>query len=400
MKTLTVEFLAKAVASAAAFRCRATLQPVGGDGDKVFPPTYLGAKYATEDRIVACGKGDARDLRRVPCVLLDSVQSQANRMEEALQDAVDAGRLKLPVIQVDFSELELIDPVGKITSLQAPHRIADAILRDSELDGTPFRKSEVGKKVDNSSNQNATPLFELCPTALVFGVWDSTGPKGGLGSKFARAMVSEIVGYDAQPGVKTGSRIDPLQIRASAQVVINKDGTWKLAGDETKGIKSPSEVNHGNIPPTIDDNAGGVTISHAEQTTVISLPALRRLRCPVNGEYKAEYDDASRTVLLSLGLVAATLAAENGLDLRSRCLLWATETLKWEILGKPGETPEQVELTADQAIELYNSAVKAAQEAGLPYRMESVVLRPGAALAELLQRSQEIAAATGVEEDQ
>ncbi len=387
-----------AIQTGAAFRCRTTLQPAGGQGDKVFPPTYLGAKYAMEERILA--DGDGAETRRSPCVLLDSVQSQANRMEEALQQAVDANRLKMPVIEVDFSKVELIDPVGKITSLQAPHRIADAILRDSELDGIPFRKSEVGKQVDNTSNRNATPLFELCPTALIFGVWDSTGPKGGLGSKFARAIVSEIVGYDAQSGAKTGSRIDPLQIRAGAQVVINKDGTWKLAGEKAKGAKSPSEVNHGNIPPTIDDNAGGVTISRAEQMTVISMPALRRLRFPVNGEYKAEYDDAARVVLLSLGLVAATLAAEAGLDLRSRCLLWATDTLKWEVIGKPGSTPQEVQLTAEQAIDLYKSAVEASVKVGLPYRTEPIVLRPGKALIELLQRSQEIAAESGVEEDE
>jgi len=396
--TLTLEQLQQAVRHGAALRCRSELQPAGGPGDKVFPPTYLNAQYAREERIVPAP--DGAEPKRVPCILLDSVQSQANRMEEALQEAVDAQRLTIPLIEVDFSDVELIDPVGKITSLQAPHRIADAILRDSELDGTPFRKSPVGQKVDNTSNKNATPLFELCPTALVFGVWDSTGPKGGLGAKFARALVSEIVGYDAQSGVKTGSRIDPLEIRASAQVVINKDGTWKLAGDKTKGAKSPSEVNHGNIPPTIDDNAGGVTISRAEQTTVISMPAFRRLRFPVDGEYKAEYDDAARPVLLALGLVGAALVAEKGLDLRSRCLLWATENLTWEILGKPGSTPEKVEITADQTIEVYNSAVAAAQKIGLPYRTEPVVLRPGKALIELLQRSQEIAAESGAKEDQ
>lgn len=406
MSEINLTRLTEIVSSAAAMRCRVTLQPAGGSGDKVFPPTYLGAKYATEERLVANGNGELADVRRVPCVLLDSVQSQANRMEESLQQAVDAKRLKVPVIEVDFSGVELIDPVGKITSLQAPHRIADAILRDSELDGTPFRKSELGKQVDNTSNHNATPLFELCPTALVFGVWDSTGPKGGLGSKFARAMVSEIVGYDAQGGVKTGSRIDPLQIRSVVEIWEDSGGNWTIEkttkkygkNKETRG--KPSAINHGNIPPTIDSNAGGVTISRAEQTTVISLPALRRLRFPVNSEYKAEYDDAARAVLLALGLVAATLAAESGLDLRSRCLLWATDTLKWEIVGKPGSNPEPVELTADEAIELYNSAVKAARKAGLPYRTEPVLLRPGKALTELLQRSQEIAAESGVEEDE
>jgi len=88
------------------------------------------------------------------------------------------------VIAVEFPSDGLLDEIGTITSLQAPHRVADAILRDSELDGTPFRQTEIGKKIDVTSLQNATPLFDVCPTALVFGFWDSTGPKGGLGANF------------------------------------------------------------------------------------------------------------------------------------------------------------------------------------------------------------------------
>lgn len=87
--TMTVNDLRAAVeGTAAAFRCRRRLQPAGGTGDKGFPPTYAGAVYAVEERRVRDADG-AESV--VPCVLLDSVQSQANRMEEALQEAVDAG---------------------------------------------------------------------------------------------------------------------------------------------------------------------------------------------------------------------------------------------------------------------------------------------------------------------
>src|SRR5258706_2419459 len=203
---LTLKHIQDAVSgNAAAFRCRRRLQPAGGDGDKVFPPTFAGAVYSVEQRRVP-----GRE-HPVTCVLLDSVQSQANRMELGLQEAIDAGTIQMPVVAVDFSEHaptgdvdadakagRLIDEVGKITSLQAPHRLADAILRDSELDGVPFRKSTKGKALNKVSMTNATPLFELCPTALIFGMWDSTGPKGGLGPKFERAMVSEVVGIGAE----------------------------------------------------------------------------------------------------------------------------------------------------------------------------------------------------------
>jgi CRISPR-associated protein Csb1 len=82
-------------------------------------------------------------------------------MELALQDAWEMGGIELPVILVDFAAVD--DPgLRKITSLQAPHRIADAILRDSLSGKEAFRKSPVGKKLDSVSMQNATPLFEYC----------------------------------------------------------------------------------------------------------------------------------------------------------------------------------------------------------------------------------------------
>lgn len=401
MKSLDLATLQSAVTgTAAAFRSRTTLQPAGGEGDKVFPPTYAGAVYATEERRV---KKDDGTWESIPCVLMDSVQSQANRLEEALQQAIDSGRLAdcpIPVIEVDFSGEDLLDEVGRVTSLQAPHRAADAILRDSLRDGVPFRKSDIGAKLDNASLNNSTPLYEICPTALVFGIWDSTGPKGGLGAKFQRALVSEIVGVNAQLGAKTSSRIDPLQIRAAAKVLKSKDG-YKMATDEkAKGAVSPSEVNHGNIPPDIDKKTGGVTIDYAEQTIVLSLPALRRLHFPVNGSAPTpETDAAGRAVLAALALTAAALAAENGFDLRSRCLLWPENALSWELLEKPGTAPTELTIEADTAIAILKEAVAAAEAVGLKWRKEPLNLKPAPALVELLCRSQEISAAEATEED-
>ncbi|HSI14026.1 MAG TPA: type I-U CRISPR-associated RAMP protein Csb1/Cas7u [Chthoniobacter sp.] len=384
---MKIDTLQKAVSgTAAAFRSRTRLQPAGGEGDKVFPPTYAGAVYAKEERQLNGTK--------VPCVLLDSVQSQANRLEEAIQRALDSGVLKeVPVLNVDFTGLGLLDEIGRVSSLEAPHRIADAILRDSLHGGQPFRKSELGKSLDQASLQNATPLYRLCPTALIFGLWDSTGPKGGLGAKFQRALVSEIIGVNAQIGVKTSSRIDPLGMRAAAKVVKKADGSYELAGDKAKDGVSPSEVNHGNIPPDISAT-GGATVDYAEQTVVLSLPALRKLRFPVDGKTTQARDEAARTVLAALALAAATLAAESGFDLRSRCLLWPTEVMKWELLEKPGQKPVDFTLTADDAIKLLGEAVAAAEKQGLVWQKEPVKLTPSPNLIALLKRSQDIAAKT------
>lgn len=397
MSAFNLDLVRNAVSgNAAAFRTRNRLQPAAGEGAKTFPPTYTGAVYALETRRVKQPDGSTET---IPCVLIDSVQSQANRHEEALQNAIDAGRISLPLIKVDFSGEELLDAVGTVTSLTAPHRVADAILRDSEFEGVLFRQTDAGKSLDNASLQNATPLYELCPTALIFGLWDSTGPKGGLGAKFQRAFVSEIVGVNAVAGVKTSSRIDPLQIRAAAKIVKGADGTYALAENEkSSGAVSPSEINHGNIPPDVDNKTGGVTLDYAEQTAVLSLAALRRLHFPVNGERSEERDVAGQTVLAAVALAAAALAYETGFDLRSRCLLWPENTSEWELLAKPGEDPQRFVLTAKDAIKAFKDAVASAEALGLKWQSNPLVLRPSASLVALLRRSQEIAAATPTKE--
>lgn len=420
-QSLDYSVLRDAVAKSAAFRCRTKLQPAGGEGDKVFPPTYADAKYAIERRRLK-GYNDP-----VTCVLMDSVQSQANRIEEALQDAVDDGRIELPIVEVDFSgepivepgssEDGLFEPIGRISSLEAPHRIADAILRDSELDGVAFRHTDIGKKVSMTTLRNATPLLEVNPTALVLGLWDSTGPKGGLGVKFQRALVAEIIGVNASLGVKTSSRIDPLSIqRLAGPLYETSDGDWTLDESLAKVEKKkavllgkdgrPSEANHGNIVPSISDTArdpmdeskripiaGGVTIDYAEQMVVLSLPAIRRLRFPIGNATTsdAETNLTAQTALAALALCGAALAAERGMDLRSRCLLWPTEAITWELLGTPGTEPQTFSLDADQAVALLTEAVAKLKEAGLPWRSEPVRLQPSRKLVKLIRNSQELA---------
>lgn len=409
MGELTFEKLKSAVSGhAAAFRCVTEYQPAGGQGDKVFPPTYDGGKYAVETRLI--------DGEQVPCVLMDSVQSQANRMELALLEAARAKRISLPIIEAKFEDSSLLKKFS-VTSLEAPHRIADAIFRDSLIEengkAIMFRKSQKGAILDAADIQNATGLFGLCPTALVFGIWDSTGPRGGLGAKIQRAIVSEMIGRNVQIGIKTSSRIDPLQIQRGAGPVderLQKDdqnpdwtipdkateSSTKKTGKKKEG-KRPSEVNHGNVTPTITE--GGVTISNALQTTVISLAAIRRLRFPLNGnnESDVKVDINARAALVALGLLAAALTREEGADLRSRCQLIPTEAFQWELLGEPGQEPEKFSLSAGTAMELFNTAIEQAEKVGLPWEGK-ISVTPHPDLIKLVSRSQEIAAHVGPEE--
>ncbi len=391
---MRLEDLRQVVASDAALRYRVRLQSAGGAGDKVFPPTYEGAKYAEENRRA----GDVI----VPCIHLDSVQSQANRMELALLEATQESRIKLPLVMVDFSATN--DPalreVGKISSLEAPHRLADAILRDScAADGTKFRETPEGKVLDTASIASATGLFGINPNALLFGVWDSTGPKGGLGVKFQRAIVSELVAINAEKGVRTSSRIDPLGIMANSGVLYRDpaSGGWTL---ESKGANGkslekygkegrPSAANHGNVTPTIGENNGGITFAYALQTVVLSLPALRRLRFPVDGQSNSARDLAARTVLAALGLCSAVLCNSKGYDLRSRCLLVPESPGQWEILRGDG-TISTFDLSSSEACALFNEAVETAKSSGLPWREEPLVLKPSEGLAKLVINSRNL----------
>lgn len=395
--TLTLDDLKNYVeGEAVAIRGRALLDPAGGPGDKVFPPSHsvgdrATTKYAFEQR-----RMNGAD---VQCVLLDSVQSQANRMEEALQGLWAAGRIALPVITADFSEAA--PDVGVVTSLGAPHRIADALLRDSLLDGTFFRESAIGKSFSDATARNAAALFRVCPTGLLFGLWDSTGPHGGLGSKFARAIVSEIVGVGAVAGVKTASRMDPARIvTKAAEILEAADQTERWTHDPAlarqekgKPVKfgdgRASEVNHSNIPPSIDSAAGGVTIDHALHTVVLSLGALRKLS--FNGG-----DTEARTVLAALGLLAVLAAEHRGHDLRSRCLLVPRpgHSLALEAVRRNGET-SPIELDFEGALALFNAAV-AALPADLRFSTAPgeplAQLTPSPKLAHLVRQSRALAA--------
>lgn len=381
------ELLSRSAAGgASAIRVRVRLAPAGGPTDKVFPPTY-----ATETKGVSVYATEPRRAgqHEVHTVLLDSVQSQANRMEQALKSAWEAGELELPVLAVKIPRR---DTTVEVTSLDAPHRAADAIFRDSEIGGTEFRKSDVGKSFVGARPDNAAPLFGICPTALLFGQWDSTAGAGTGGAKFQRVLVSEIVGYGAAQGKRTASRLDPLQIPSSIEIYESEESYWTFdAAEAVKDKKGPvktkpSEVNHGNVTPSVKD-MGGFTVEYAEQTTVLSFPALRRLRFPgKDGVRSAERDTAARTVIAALGLHAVALLAEEGYDLRSRCLLVPEQrTAEW--IGTKLDERETIELDPKVTGEVLRKAIERAREIGLPWQAGRIELTPSAKLVELVKRS-------------
>lgn len=433
----------------AAIRSKTRLLPAGGEGTKVSPPTYANGPYATEQRVVHREDSETKRslVDRIPTVLLDSVQSQANRFEHALLRALREGKIQIPLIEVDFSKCNSSDPLEDLTdlveinSLTVPHRIADAILRDSmaeEMIGerkqpVQFSKSSYNRW-GNCRAHNATALFELCPTALIFGMWGS--PKGaGLGARLSRAVASEIVGFEVQKGVKGGIRRDPLEIEVEgvpiykARSDVEKETGFEWTTDEAKAERpanSPTlfgkdgkatEINHSNILAGTWDQEkqtfvnkerkempGGFTISYAQQTTVISLPALRRLNFPVpkrDEEDPKEYvkrqaaaNEAARTVLAALALTAITWDQRVGYDLRSGCLLVPDAGHQFELVTtKTVEEKDRYTLDAEQAAALLTEAVEKATKLHLPWLAEPLRLTPSPNLVELVRKSRRKAAA-------
>jgi CRISPR-associated protein Csb1 len=388
--------LTHAIETDAAVRRKQILQPVGGRGDKLFPPTYPEERRGQGPRHVF-------ERRRVNgheawCVLVDSVQSQANRLEEALLAAVRQGAIELPYITVDFSNASLAG-LSEITSLDAPHRIYDAILRDSLLDTQPFMKSPLGLRLAEAKPADATALLQASPTALLFGAWHSTGEGGGLGAKFPRCLVSEIIAVDVPvedgstdsranevevrtSGRRTGSRIDPLGVLRKVQVFKGQDGwdvTKERAGKNAKQVR-PSEINHGNIAPTVQPL--GVTCDYAEHTAVLSFAGLRRLA--FGGGKK---DSAGRALLAALGLVALTEQDARGYALRSRCDLVCDNHVPFELVHADGKT-DPIELDRTIAHALYAEAFKAARGAGFELASKPIRLMPQDKLVHIVKESQ------------
>ncbi|MGH3299222.1 MAG: type I-G CRISPR-associated RAMP protein Csb1/Cas7g [Trebonia sp.] len=404
--------------AAVGIRCRTELQPLGGAGDKVFPPTYAPdsdarTKYALEERLVPSADGATSEV--VQAVVLDSVASQANRFELALLEAIRRGDLAMPVTSVDFAGSGLAG-LDKVSDYEAPHRIFDSLLRDSYDGENLFRNGAVGRAITGAKPRDAAALYHHSPHTLVFGGWDSTGPRGGHGAKYERAITSEIVALDIRQGSRTASRIDPVGIEKGAgPLYASANGaSWELdpanAALDDKGkplflgakeggkgeTGRPSQANHGNVTPTIDKN-GGITARRITGVTTLSLIQLRRLRFPASPDgtafdaQRVDAEVAARTALAALGLAAAALAFEEGFDLRSRCVLVANGPIRFELVKRDGSIVP-FDLSSADAVKLAGEGAERAAAAGLPWRSGELLLRPAERLVELIRRSQDIAA--------
>ena len=177
------------------------LEPLSGPGGMVKPAVYEGGTYQDDRRWASPDDGEP-----TPVIVIDNVPSQANRLEDALRRNRES--TSIPEFVLDLSDQPYLPAhlPQSLSSLEFPHRNADAYLRDAELDGQDFLKTEIGRAIFGATAQTCGPLIAWFPQALLYGFWQSHLGKKRQNTKHARAWVSEIVGWQPASTETKGSR--------------------------------------------------------------------------------------------------------------------------------------------------------------------------------------------------
>lgn len=344
---MSIETLRSAVAEmAAAIAVTARLIPASGS--KILPPTYAGDGPSNSGRHNMTKPGP--DGVSSWCSV-DSPGSCANRAERAL---VDLG-LGLDPLRVDFGNGEVL------STMQLPHRIFDAVLRDSQLNGVPFRKTKIGQAAIAATPTNASALLHCDPGSLVFGAWDSTGlgANSRPRTKWARALTCEISATQVEPVALAGNRLDPIGIEGTDYAWVEEaDGTLRQAteaelrpttegglpraSDKSKDyprLVKASKANHGNAHSL---KPKGVLV-HGDIVLNATL-SLSRLRRYQFGDETTE----GRLLLALMGLYGVLAVLNDGLDLRSGCDL-AVENHQIDLVGLGTRAPLGLTLSEVEA---------------------------------------------------
>ena len=354
------------------------LEPLSGPGGSVKPAVYEGGRYQ-EDRRWAAPSDD----EPTPVIVIDNVPSQANRLEDALRRHRESA--SVPEFVLDLSGLGELPAhlPRRLSSLQFPHRNADAYLRDAKLGDKDFTGTDLGGEILNATAQTCGPLMAWFPQALLYGFWQSHLGKKRQQTKHPRAWVSEIVGW--RPGsTKTrtfGLKGDSLNLSIDEDIASNPDDRIPWSIGETHKVEGAkkdklSEIGHGQVPfMGTDAPAAAVSFARVTQRATVSFAQLRRIS--LGPEQSGNADAAARALLVALGLHAHVLAFGRGFALRSGAELRPRETrATW--LGSGGD--EQCSLGGPDATgALLHVARERARAAGVPldgWAQPPVVLTP------------------------
>jgi CRISPR-associated protein Csb1 len=315
-----------------------------GEPGIIYPPTYADIGYSIDT---------LADETRV--ALIDSVGSQANRMEPIFKEKFSANRANdkvewlVPQIEIILSpekgknqEKVSEQPYREKRSLlDLAHRSADAVVQSC-----PDLKKLFDPAFESLRRGDAGPLCKLAPTSLVFGVWDS---RGGSGEKRPRLVRSVIRAWG----------VDVLHAAAQYNSVwkaldddqqndLKRDAKAKKVELSVKGFAdAPAVFRKTKLPiPRLKDGApnpearvlGGILVrDRIEREVTVNLLALRNLR--------GDTPDETRKIqkyLLGLALLAAT--HEIDLFLREGCQLrYAATDDVWFAIPRRG-VPDKTNL--------------------------------------------------------
>lgn len=312
----------------AALVMRQPMKPVEGDNAVIYPPTFAGIGYNIDPT------GDSETVKNV--CLVDSVGSQANRMEPIFQKQPYSDLVPQVTVEVrkpaskGQDKGELIDTVDL---LEAGHRIADAVVRFSSA------SDEIKETFYAVEKGNAEPLAKLAPTSLVFGCWDSRGSY----VKLPRIVRSTIRATNVHKLTRSAQYVPAIGDY--------EDAIEKLSDKERKKF---ADAGMGHVPST--EAPGGVLLDENStllREAVLSLSALRALRAEDDEQTKA-----LRRYIFGLSLIAFT-TPQNTL-LRMGCELTGDpgNPACWELVCCDG-TREAFEITHDQAVAYAKSAADA-----------------------------------------
>jgi CRISPR-associated protein Csb1 len=287
--TLTDEVLngwADDPAGPVALTLRQQLAPVE-ESRVIFPPTYAG------DNESIYNIDTLADGTRVATI--DSVGSQANRMEPIFKAATNGGMpnpLAALVPQVDIQ----IDGDRKVSILEAGHRLGDAIIRSSSL------KDLAKAAFESFLAADAGPLAKLSPTSLVFGAWDSRD----TAAKLPR-IVQAVVRAWSVDVLRCSAQYSPPVDYSSLDVFSEED-----KAKSENNPKSPL-AQRGFVHNPATEALGGIFASGPiVRDVTVNLVALRRLEANEKGRELRRY-------VLGLSLVAAADPGDG--FYRQGCLL-------------------------------------------------------------------------------
>ena len=294
------------------------LEPLSGPGGRVKPAVYEGGTYQMDRRWAS-----PADEAPTQVIVIDNVPSQANRLEEALRRHRES--IKVPELVLDLSDIGNLPAhlPRRLSSLEFPHRNADAYLRDARLGEVDFTRTDLGQAIFGATPQACGPLMAWFPQALLYGFWQSHLGKKRQNTKHARAWVSEIVGWSpAATDTKVlGLKGDALNLNTDETITSNPDDRmkWDIGKvEKVEGGKRDklSEIGHGQVPFMGDEAAAAaVSFARVTQRATVSFAQLRRISLGPN--HSADADAAARALLVALGLHAHVLAFGRGFALRS-----------------------------------------------------------------------------------